>query len=174
MSYSKLIDEEAETYVTWRYNIHVKKFKTDAVGIDVRFKHLDTVSDMDLFLRTAIHDIIQDVVPKSENMVVGVSITHPELTGPILRPFKPRDQLNADDIMDLVGEVVQSNEKFNLDDTTNWTFVIVNLPGGQGRFKRRVDLESWLQSKTGKNGSVILMPEDDALCLPRAIVTAIG
>ena len=62
-----------------------KKNVTAAVGLDVRFEHLNSVTDIDAFLRTAIHDIIDDVVLEmNENKVVGVSVSHPELSDPIL------------------------------------------------------------------------------------------
>lgn len=164
-----------ETDLTWRYTVHVKKFNTTAVALDVRFRNLDAVVDLESFLHSKIQEIIETVVPNTnDNLIVGVEITHPGLSESILHHFTRRNLLNASDIMDLVDSVVQSNEKFTLDDTITWRFVTVELPGGQGRFKRRVDLADWLKSKTGRNGTVIKMPENDVLCLPRAIVTGKG
>ena len=93
-----------------------------------------------------------------------------QLDRPISLPFLPRDRLTPERFLAAVEKVVQSNNKFTLDDSLNVNVVHVEMPQGAGNGKRRdvVNLKAYLNKK----GCIVQIKNNDNLCCARPIVVA--
>ena len=101
---------------------------------------------------------------------IRIVLTSPNLEKPISLPFKARDKLDANEFLQHVESVIQSNESFELDDDVNLNVIHVALPEGGHFYKRNrcFALSKYLRKKKG----VIKITNDDQMCMARCLVIA--
>ena len=94
-----------------------------------------------------------------------------QLDTPISMPFMPVEQLTPEKVFSQIERVIQSNRDFRLNDTVTVDIIHVEAPQGSGRSKRTtLNTREYLHKK----GSVIIIKNNDNLCLARALVVAIA
>ena len=98
-----------------------------------RFHDLDGIGDIHAFARQAIDTLLdQQFANAHPQDRVGMQINHPGLNTPILIPFRAREQLNADTIVEHIEAVEQSDTDFSLDEQVEFKFTTVRSVRGSG------------------------------------------
>jgi hypothetical protein len=89
--------------------------------------------------------LTSDVTPHDQ---VRFILNSYQLDRPISLPFLQCDRLTSERFLAAVERVVQSNDQFTLDDSVNVNVGHVEMPpGGTGRKRDVVNLESFLRKK---------------------------
>ena len=155
-------------------NVKSKKFQMDATNYTVRFNN--AVSDLDLvesYERTQeiFEHLLRDVTTgMNEKDQVRFVLRSTQLDTPISLPFMPLWQLTAERIFSQIERVIQSNQDFRLNDTVTVNMIRVVTPQGSGRKRTVLDISEYLHKK----GSIIVIRNNDDLCLARALVVIIA
>ena len=152
-----------------------KKFRMTATDHTIRFNNV--LSELDLiesYERTQaifehlLNDVTQDMNEKDQ---VRFVLRSEQLDTPISLPFMPVEQLTTERVFSQIERVIQSNRDFRLNDTVTVDIIHVEAPQGSGRSKRTtLNIREYLHKK----GSVIIIKNNDNLCLVRALVVAIA
>ena len=152
-----------------------KKFRTSATDHRVRFNNV--VSDLDLiegYQRTqAIFEhLLNDVTAgMNDQDQVRFVLRSEQLDTPISMPFMTVEQLTPERVFSQIERVIQSNRDFRLNDTVVVDIIHVEAPQGSGRSKRTIlNIKDFLHKKR----SIIIIQNNDNLCLARALVVAIA
>ncbi|KAB0790193.1 hypothetical protein PPYR_15473, partial [Photinus pyralis] len=103
---------------------------------------------------------------------IGLMLTNSEFPdNPLGFSFRRIDQLNANVMLKTMDKVMQSNKAFFSSDALRVDVSLITLPNGKGRQRMTgVTFEEFSQRKHG----IILINNNDTLCLARALVTAIA
>ncbi len=106
------------------------------------------------------------------NALCGVQISHRNLQYPILVPFSSRDRMTAERVLNIMEQVLQSNEdvdpsEVEIEATT------VTPPSASG-VPQPVNLDSYLEKSSGSNGCLYKVRNNDKLCIIRTIVCGIA
>ncbi len=153
--------------------VKTKKFRTTATDYSVSFKGLEdlNVVQQGLNVRILFEQLLDDVTEgmKDSDQVRFVLRTE-QLDTPISLPFMPVSKLTPERVYSQIERVVQSHQEFRLNGTVVVDIVHVDMPEGKGKRRGNIDLEGYLKCK----GSVIVIKNDDDLCLARALVVAIA
>ena len=103
---------------------------------------------------------------------VRFSVSHPGLKTPAWIPFNKWSRIRAQDILNPVARILQSNEQFRLDERMSLHVCHVSIPRGDGQGKclkrESLSLEDYLKRKK----AIVTVKNKDALCFQRAIVIA--
>ena len=152
-----------------------KKFRMSATDHRVRFNN--AVSHLDLiesYRRTQaifehlLNDVTQDMNDQDQ---VRFVLRSDQLDTPISMPFMSVEQLTPERVFSQIERVIQSNRDFRLNDTVVVDIIHVEAPQGSGRSKRDVlNIKDFLHKKR----SIIVIQNNDNLCLARALVVAIA
>uniref|UniRef100_A0ABD2VUC9 DNA-directed DNA polymerase n=1 Tax=Trichogramma kaykai TaxID=54128 RepID=A0ABD2VUC9_9HYME len=124
-------------------------------------------SDMLPWVERAVNDIFEYVRSKttSENSRIGLSISSKHLlsgrAGLSIRPIK---NVSSKDLVDLIMGLVQSNTSFYIDEPFDLHTTYIHVPHGFGRKKQPVNIN------TVSKRSIVMIKNDDDLCLPRALI----
>ena len=152
-----------------------KKFRMTATDHTIRFTNV--ASDLDLiesYERTQkiLEQLLNDVTEgMNERDQVRFVLRSTQLDTPISIPFMPLIQLTPERVFSQIERVVQSNRDFRLNDTVTVDIIHVEAPQGSGRSKRTIlNIKEYLHKKK----SVIVIQNNDNLCLARALVVAIA
>ena len=152
-----------------------KKFRMTATDYSIRFNN--TASDLDLiesYERTQeiFERLLNDVTAgMNEGDRVRFVLRSTQLDTPISLPFMPVEQLTPEHIFSQIERVIQSNQDFRLNDTVVVDIIHVEAPQGSGRKKRcLLDIREFLHKKR----SIIVIQNNDDLCLARALVVAVA
>ena len=155
--------------------IKSKKFRMTAMDYSIRFNN--TVSDLDLIesydrTQEIFEHLLNDVTPgMNEKDQVRFVLHSNQLDTPISLPFMPVLQLTPERVFTQIERVIQSKRDFRLNDTVVVDIIHVEAPQGSGRKKRDIlDLGEFLRKKRW----VIIIQNNDDLCLAQALVTAIA
>ena len=147
--------------------IKSKKFRMSAMDYAIRFNNV--VSDLDLIesyqrTQTIFEHLLNDVTTgMNEQDQVRFVLRSTQLDTPISIPFMP--------VFSQIERVIQSNRDFRLNDTVVVDIVHVEAPQGSGRSRRTtLDIKEFLHKKR----SIIVIKNNDDLCLARALVVAIA
>ena len=170
-------EPEQDFYVKESVRKHMsKKFSMTATDHTIRFNN-NTVNNFDLIEsheRTyqIFEHLLSDVTEgMDERDQVRFVLRSEQLDTPISIPFLPLAQLTPERVFSAVQRVMQSNREFRLNDTVTVDLVPVEAPQGSGRSKRCVvNIKEYLHKKR----SVIVIRNNDNLCLARALVVAIA
>ena len=152
-----------------------KKFRATAVDTEIRFNNV--FNDMDLIenhkrtyriFERLLSDVTKDMNEKDQ---VRFVLRSTQLETPISIPFLSLDRLTPERVLSAVQHVIQSNRDFRLNDMVNVDLIHVEAPQGSGRSKRNItNIKEYLHKKK----SVIIITNEDNLCLARALVVAIA
>ena len=152
-----------------------KKFRMTATDHVIRFNNV--VSDLDLIesyervqgiFEHLLNDVTEGMDKKDQ---VRFVLRSTQLDTPISMPFMPVLQLTPERVFSQIERVIQSNRDFRLNDTVTVDIIHVEAPRGSGRSKRTtLNVKEHLQKKK----SVIIIQNNDNLCLARALVVAIA
>ena len=154
--------------------IKSKKFRMSAKDYTIRFNNV--VSDLDLIesyqrTQTIFEHLLNDVTTGMNDQDQVRFVLHSEqLDTPISIPFMPVVQLTPEKVFSQIERVVQSNRDFRLNDTVVVDIVHVEAPQGSGRKRTTLNIKEFLHNKK----SVIVIKNNDDLCLARALVVAIA
>ena len=156
--------------------IKSKKFRMAAMDYTVRFNNV--VSDLDLIeshhrTQAIIEHLLNDVTAgMNEQDQVRFVLRSEQLDTPISMPFMPVVQLTPERVFSQIERVIQSNRDFRLNDTVVVDVAHVEAPQGSGGGKPRriLNIKEFLHKKK----SVIVIRNNDDLCLARALVVAIA
>ena len=98
---------------------------------------------------------------------IGVTIASERFScGPIWFSFRPIHNFHVDDLWSMLYSAAQSNVGFDIDDTLSINYAIVQGVMGSGRVR--------LTSDSVFKRSILTIRNDDNLCLPRSLVTALA
>ncbi len=154
--------------------VKTKKFRTTATDYSVSFKGLEEldVVRQSLNVRIIFDQLLNDITGgMKESDQIRFVLRTEQLDTPISLPFMPVSKLTPERVYSQIERVVQSHQEFRLNESVVVDVVHVEMPEGRGKRKRSdIDLESHLKSK----GSVIIIKNNDDLCLSRALVVAIA
>ena len=152
-----------------------KKFRMTATDRTIRFKN--TLSELDLIesyerTQAIFEHLLNDVTEgMDEKDQVRFVLRSEQLDTPISMPFMPVVQLTAERVFSQIERVIQSNRDFRLSDTVTVDIIHVEAPQGSGRSKRTIlNIRDFLHKKK----SIIIIQNNDNLCLARALVVAIA
>ena len=170
-------EPEQDFYVKESVKKHTsKKFSMTATDHTIRFNN-NTINNFDLIEsheRTyqIFEHLLSDVTEgMDERDQVRFVLRSEQLDTPISIPFLPLAQLTPERVFSAVQRVMQSNREFRLNDTVTVDLIHVEAPQGSGRSKRNVvNIKEYLHKKK----SVIVIKNNDNLCLARALVVAIA
>ncbi|KAK3100662.1 hypothetical protein FSP39_023320 [Pinctada imbricata] len=117
-----------------------------------------------------LHDMFDDVLSQARghNADLGrVVIEHPSLSDPIVVPLQPWENIDADEVMDQISKVLNSDEELELDENMTVTVGSINLPKGGAKkpVTRLYGSENSLKKKT----SVFYIENDNNLCLALSV-----
>jgi len=150
----------------------IKRFKILGIERDIKFKNMSQCENVFDILPNIFDAAIDEIIGEDETNEpqIGVSFYHPDLTDPILIPFRPRSNVTGQILVDQIERLVQSNAIVRLDDQ-NGTLKItkVSPPAGEGNHAQHnfYSIDELLNRKC-----VIRIKNDDDLCLARALVVA--
>ncbi len=154
--------------------VKTKKFRTTATDYSVSFKGLEEldVVRQSLNVRIIFDQLLNDITGgMKESDQIRFVLRTEQLDTPISLPFMPVSKLTPERVYSQIERVVQSHQEFRLNESVVVDVVHVEMPEGRGKRKRSdIDLESHLKRK----GSVIIIKNNDDLCLSRALVVAIA
>src|SRR3569832_966822 len=159
-----MIDNPTTTYI--------RRFQTTGYDFQVKFKNLDKANLYKLLPK--LFDRILDKVVNSveENGLIGIAFRHPSLKTPILVYFRPRKNLTGDIICDTITKTLQSNQGIEIESDSAALHVVTILPhSGSGLHS---NCKYRLHDNLIKKRSLIIIKNNDNLCLARAIVVAIA
>ena len=170
-------EPEQDFYLKESVRKHMsKKFSMTATDHTIRFIN-NTVNNFDLIEsheRTyqIFEHLLSDVTEgMDEKDKVRFVLRSEQLDTPISIPFLPLAQLTPERVFSAVQQVMQSNREFQLNDTVTVDLIHVEALQGSGRSKRSVvNIKEYLHKKR----SVIVIRNNDNLCLARALVVAIA
>ena len=157
--------------------IKSKKFRMSAMDYTIRFNNI--VSDLDLIesyqcTQTIFEHLLNYVTTgMNDQDQVRFVLRSEQLDTPISIPFMPVVQITPEKVFSQIERVVQSNRDFRLNDTVVVDIVHVEAPQGSGRNGRKrtiLNIKEFLHKKK----SVIVINNNDDLCLARALVVAIA
>ena len=156
---------------------HSKKFGMTATDHVVRFNNV--LRDVDLLesherTQTIFHHLIADVTwDMDKKDQVRFILRSEQLDTPISIPFLPVEQLTTERIFSQIERVIQSNQKFRLNDTVTVDIIHVVAPEGSGKSKvKRTTLN--IREYLKKKKSVISINNNDDFCLARALAVSIA
>ena len=170
-------EPEQDFYVKESVRKHMsKKFSMTATDHTIRFIN-NMVNNFDLIEsheRTyqIFEHLLSDVTEgMDEKDQVRFVLRSEQLETPISIPFLPLARLTPERVFSAVQRVMQSNREFRLNDTVTVDLIHVEASQGSGKSKRNVvNIKEYLHKK----GSVIVIRNNDNLCLARALVVAIA
>ena len=154
--------------------IKSKKFRMSAKDYTIRFNNV--ISDLDLIesyqrTQTIFEHLLNNVTTgMNDQDQVRFVLRSEQLDTPISIPFMPVVQLTPEKVFSQIERVVQSNRDFRLNDTVVVDIVHVEAPQGSGRKRTILNIKEFLHKKK----SVIIIKNNDDLCLARALVVAIA
>jgi len=152
---------------------YVKRYQTEGISVPFQFQNMDKLDDIHAVLPNIFDRVATKLFENvSPNAQVGFELNHEHLSKPIVIPFQQKKNLNGLQIVTCIEKILQSNEKVDFDTPMTIRAVIVNLPSGNGK-RRPISWRNFIDSHAVKSGCVIRITSND-LCLPRAVVTAIG
>ena len=152
-----------------------KKFQMTATDHLVRFNN--TLAALDLLesherVQSIFTHLIKDVTgDMNERDKVRFVLRSDQLDTPISIPFMFVHQLTPERVFSQIERVVQSNREFRLNDTVIVDILHAEAQQGSGRSKRTtLNIREYLHKKR----SVIVIRNNDNLCLARALVVAVA
>ena len=168
-------EEEKDFYIKESVKqIKSKKFRMTAKDYTIRFNNI--VSDLDLIeshqrTQAIFEHLLNDVTKEmNDRDQVRFVLRSEQLDTPISIPFMPVVQLTPERVFSQIERVVQSNRDFRLNDTVVVDIVHVEAPQGSGRKRTILNIKEFLHKKK----SIIVIKNNDDLCLARALVVAIA
>jgi len=153
---------------------HVKRFRTVGIERDMKLKNTEKCDDIFNVLPKIFDSVINDMLGdgvKDETMI-GVSFNHPDLNQPILIPFRPRENVNGQILVDQIERLIQSNATVQLDDQMGSLRITHVTPlSGEGYHDagRFYSIKELLDRYC-----VVKIRNDDNMCLARALVVAVA
>ncbi|MCP4115723.1 MAG: hypothetical protein GY737_10015 [Desulfobacteraceae bacterium] len=98
---------------------------------------------------------------------VSMVLTHPGLRKKIGIPLSRREMLTAEKVLAIVEKFIQSGDDVSYDE--QWTIEAIRFspPQKAGRPPAPVNLHRFLEKKTGANGCLLKIRNNDQLCVPR-------
>jgi len=151
----------------------VKKFKTVGIERDLKLKNTEKCDNLFDVLPEIFDSIIEDMMSEesaTDEMMIGVSFDHPDLNQAILIPFRPRNNVDGQILVDQIEKLVQSNATVRLDDqlgTLRITHVTPLSGEGYHDASRFYSIKELLDRYC-----VVKIKNDDDMCLARALVVA--
>jgi len=151
----------------------VKKFKTVGIERDLKLKNTEKCDNLFDVLPQIFDSIIDDMLSGesvTNDMKIGVSFHHPDLNQPILIPFRPRNNVDGQILVDQIEKLIQSNATVRLDDqlgTLRITHVTPLSGEGYHDAGRFFSVKELLDRYC-----VVKIYNDDDMCLARALVVA--
>ncbi|ESP04464.1 hypothetical protein LOTGIDRAFT_170709 [Lottia gigantea] len=156
-----------------------RRFHTNSVYLNVDFtQNWNNVlpAEVPQQLDNTFNQIIRDIgnyLSCDPDDQVRFSVSHPGLKSPAWIPFNKWSGIRAQDILNPVARILQSNEQFRLDERMTLHVCHVSVPkgDGQGRYllkRESLSLEDYLKRKK----AIVVVKNKDNLCFQRAIVIA--
>lgn len=148
---------------------NVRKYNAIARTIEIKF--IEKEMNPELYIKTVIEQIIDDVVKANSALVdqIGITITNNKEDRPIYVSFRPSQQITSQVILNEFEKVLQSNAAFTSDEPLKMFVTKVKMPQGRGRDINEflsLPFDAFCKRKT----SFITIKNKDNLCLPRALV----
>lgn len=150
----------------------VRKYNLTGRILEFKIKNVPQGIEPVSWIREAIRQVIdtatKDLQPTDH---VGFSFCSKEFSrGEGWIRFRPAKEINYEDIWDVISSIYQSNS-FGFDTNTFCLNVtIVKMPRGRGRQHKFTTYEEECVKRKG----IVVIKNNDNLCLPRALVTAVA
>ncbi|KAB0799442.1 hypothetical protein PPYR_07322 [Photinus pyralis] len=151
----------------------IKKFNLTAQQLTIKFDDAEPNEAPLEWLKKSLTALINYITKRrSVSDRIGLMLTNSEFPdNPLGFSFRRIDQLNANVMLKTMDKVMQSNKAFFSSDALRVDVSLITLPNGKGRQRMTgVTFEEFSQRKHG----IILINNNDTLCLARALVTAIA
>lgn len=151
----------------------VKKFETKGKYIEFKFVDTPVGENPIKWLEKGVRDVLKfamkDLDPHDQ---VGLTFCSQDFKekGPGWVAFKEASSYKFEDVWAVIYSVFQSNANSYNTDTFCLGITSVRMPRGEGRRRKYNSFEEFRT----KCGGIIKINNDDNLCLPRALVTAIA
>lgn len=154
----------------------IRRFGVTGYERDFRLINTDRCQNLGEILPRIIDRIIDTMIHNDDTSgsMIGASLSHPDLRDPILVPFRPRENVTGDTIMEIMNRVIQSNTSICLDDQkATLRLIKVTPPAGEGQGHHNQN--RFFQHAEFLNRKCILrIKNNDSLCLARALVVAMA
>ncbi|XP_031342123.1 uncharacterized protein LOC116170010 [Photinus pyralis] len=152
---------------------YIKKFNLTAQQLMIKFNNAEANEAPLEWLKKSLTALINYVTKRhSGSDRIGMMLTNSEFPdNPLGFSFRRVDQLNADVMLKTLDKVMQSNKAFFSSDALRVDVSLITPPSGKGR--QRMTGVSFAEFSRQKRG-IIIINNDDTLCLARALVTAIA
>ncbi|XP_031355210.1 uncharacterized protein LOC116179552 [Photinus pyralis] len=151
----------------------IKKFNLTAQQLTIKFDDAEPNEAPLEWLKKSLTALINYITKRrSVSDRIGLMLTNSEFPdNPLGFSFRRIDQLNANVMLKTMDKVMQSNKAFFSSDALRVDVSLITLPNGKGRQRMTgVTFEEFSQRKHG----IIIINNNDTLCLARALVTAIA
>ncbi|KAB0804626.1 hypothetical protein PPYR_01596 [Photinus pyralis] len=151
----------------------IKKFNLTAQQLMIKFNNAESNEAPLEWLKKSLAALINYVTKRrSVSDRIGLMLTNSEFPdNPLGFSFRRVDQLNANVMLKTLEKVMQSNRTFFASAALRIDVSLITLPNGQGRKRMTgVTFAAFSQQKHG----IILINNDDTLCLARALATALA
>lgn len=167
------VSESKMYIITKEQKRTIKKF--NLVGNVVEFKLKDVPENQDAlcWFKDGVNQLIEDALEGIEpNDYVGITFCSKDFLekGPGFLTFRKASTLTFNDVWSILSKIFQSNANALNTDTFCLSVTSVRLPIGEGRKRDYRNFEEMSRFCKG----VIQIKNNDNLCLPRALVTAIA
>ena len=162
-----------------KYDVHteknslIKKFNLMGKIIEFKIKPVPQNEDSMSWFKDGVNELIEDSVKNLKpNDQVGITFCSKDFLekSPGWLAFRRVDDLKFEDVWKILESVFQSNANSMDTDTFCMNVTYVRMPIGGGRSRYYGSFKEMIKECKG----VIEIKNDDNLCLPRAIVTAIA
>ena len=149
---------------------HVQQFRV--VGRCIKLRIKDPPADCDnplVWMEAAMRDIhayIISLIPNEERYLIGVVVKSKYFAnGAGGLSFRPIENFHYADLWDLIANLTQSNENFQIAESFVLHIIFVSIPEGlSARRARKLTINSVTQR------SIVSIVNIDNLCLPRSLV----
>ncbi|ESO88707.1 hypothetical protein LOTGIDRAFT_165494 [Lottia gigantea] len=156
-----------------------RRFHTNSVYLNVDFTqnwHHVLPAEVPQQLDITFNQIIRDIgnyLSCDPDDQVRFGVSHPGLKSPAWIPFNKWSGIRAQDILNPVARILQSNEQFRLDERMTLHVCHVSVPKGDGQGKYLLKRESLsLEDYLKRKRALVVVKNKDNLCFQRAIVIA--
>ena len=156
--------------------VHVRKFNSTGTEYRIRFEDIFRANDL-VEAVELLYDVIGEILDRVLHGIppedfVRVVILADSLSFPISLAFLRRHYVTPERIMGEIERVIQSNEKFVLEEGMRMTIYHVELPRGEGSGcrKKGASIDNFLTRKR----CIIQIKNQDDLCFGRALALGVA
>lgn len=153
--------------------VTVKKFNLKGTRVTFKINQQNLFEDPSEHFKKAIKDIVENLVSDVEPRdKIGFTFSGKEYESPGYLKFQACENLKWEDIFSMISLIFQSNSEGLSTDQFTITATVVKIPQGQGISKKRSNFFNSYTEECFKRQGIIVIKNNDNLCLPRALVVA--